>query len=60
MIIYFSYTYQYDETQGGVQWLCNPVMPPFSCSVEEPLEKTKLHGLKSFIEYKIHTQVKQF
>ncbi|CAF1327533.1 unnamed protein product [Rotaria sordida] len=47
----------YDEKEGSVYWLHNPTMPPFACKVEEPSKGTKLAGIKSFMEYKIHAQI---
>ncbi|CAF2514305.1 unnamed protein product [Rotaria sp. Silwood2] len=47
----------YDEKEGGVYWIYNPTMPPFTCKVEDPEKGTKLGGFKTFMEYKIHTQI---
>ncbi|CAF1162187.1 unnamed protein product [Adineta ricciae] len=47
----------YDEKDGGVYWSNNPHIPPFSCKVEDPAKGTKLGGLKSFMEYKVHAQI---
>ncbi|CAF1176537.1 unnamed protein product [Adineta ricciae] len=47
----------YDEKDGGVYWSNNPRIPPFSCKVEDPAKGTKLGGLKSFMEYKVHAQI---
>jgi len=49
---------KYDEKEGGVYWSHNPNTPPFTCNIEDPAKGTKLGGLKSFMEYKIHAQVK--
>lgn len=35
-------------------------MPPFTCKLENPSKETKLAGLKTFVAYKIHPQVKIF
>ncbi|CAF4256012.1 unnamed protein product, partial [Adineta steineri] len=48
----------YDEKSGYVYWLPNAKTPPFSCKIEDPAKGSKLGGLKSFTEYKIHAQVK--
>lgn len=47
----------YDENEGGICWRVNPNCPPFSCKIENPSKETKFSGLKSFVEYKIHSQV---
>jgi hypothetical protein len=48
---------KYDEKKSGVCWSYNQNLPPFTCKVEEPTKGTKIGGLKTFMEYKIHTQV---
>ncbi|UJR08836.1 hypothetical protein I4U23_013090 [Adineta vaga] len=47
----------YNENDGGVYWSNNPQIPPFSCKIDDPAKGTKLGGLKSFMEYKIHAQI---
>ncbi|CAF1134396.1 unnamed protein product [Adineta steineri] len=47
----------YDEKSGYVYWLPNAKTPPFSCKIEDPAKGSKLGGLKSFTEYKIHAQI---
>jgi len=49
---------KYDENEGGICWGVNSTCPPFSCKIENPSKETKFSGLKSYVEYKIHTQVK--
>jgi len=56
-LFYFLFL-KYDENQGGLYWLYNPDVPPFTCKIENPSKESKLGGLKSFMEYKIHPQVK--
>ena len=48
---------KYNETKGGVFWSYNQNIPPFTCKVEEPAKGSKIHGLKSFMQYKIRTEV---
>jgi sorting nexin-9/18/33 len=54
----FILFFKYDENEGGVYWSPNPNVPPFTCKIENPSKGTKFSGLKSFVEYKIHPQVK--
>jgi hypothetical protein len=55
---YLLFLLKYDEKEGGVYWSHNPNTPPFTCHIEDPAKGSKLGGLKSFMEYKIHAQVK--
>ncbi|CAM4772641.1 unnamed protein product [Rotaria magnacalcarata] len=47
----------FGEREGGVHWIYNATMAPFTCKIEEPSKVSKLAGAKSFMEYKIHTEI---
>ncbi len=57
LIDLFIYFLKFDEREGGVYWAINPNMRPFICKVEDPTKGTKLGGIKTFIEYKINSEV---